>query len=60
MLGFNRFAVVGDEVRFLYNGETREGRVVELGKTFVRLDTPTGFRCFSYLKISQVENLTVA
>lgn len=59
MLGFNRFAVVGDEVRFLYNGETREGRVVELGKTFVRLDTPNGFRCFSYSKISQVENLTV-
>lgn len=56
---FLRFARVDDKVSFLYKGKEREGQVVEVCKTFVRLKTADGFRSFTYVHISMLRNLSV-
>jgi hypothetical protein len=55
-------AILGDEVKFVYNGKERHGVVEVIGDTYfkVRLfDWMNSIKTFSFKKIENIENLTV-
>jgi hypothetical protein len=44
--------VLGESVRFGYNGKRREGTVVKLAPSYLTCETEDGFRSFSFAKIA--------